>query len=553
MIKLSRSLCVWVLAAALLSAIPTFAARQADPYISPGHVDLELELDNRARVHSRLVSERVVEGLANPIVVTVDDGAIDSISEPATTFPAPTRVGVLAAARTTISFAGLTARDLNGEVVELTYGALRGTSDGGFVYTARIEVPQASALRLHLKEFWLPESAQLWLYNDSGEVFGPYAGTGRHGDGDFWSHTLMGEDIILQIRQQGAIKTQDLQDVWFQVSDIGFLGDKFAGILDGGSRSFCNYNASCIENNSCTSSSAVNTAESAIAHMQWISGPYLYICTGGLIADTANSGTPYFLTANHCIRRGKDARNVETFFQYDVSCGTSNCPSLTQTRSNHPQNLRTVGASIRATGATGDYTLLELNQSAPGGSAFLGWNSTPVANNNGATLHRISHPDGAPQAYSRHSVSTSAGTCQGLPRGSWIYSRDTVGATDGGSSGAPVVNAAGEIVGQLTGACGTNLNNVCDSNNNATLDGAFAAYFSSVSSYLDNGGSCTPSPENCTNGSDDDCDGDVDCNDSDCTSDPACAGGSCGGSKDPCSSNSDCCSNNCKRGSCKGN
>ena len=108
----------------------------------------------------------------------------------------------------------------------------------------------------------------------------------------------------------------------------------------------------------------------------------------------------------------------------------------------------------------------------------------------------------------------------------------------------------------MTGACGTNLNNVCDNQNNATIDGAFASYFSQVSQYLDNGGGCVPSAELCDNGSDDDCDGAVDCNDSDCTGDPVCdTGGGCtlGGSGDSCGSNADCCSNKCRRGSCKGN
>ncbi|MCH8967893.1 MAG: hypothetical protein IIA66_02100 [Planctomycetes bacterium] len=61
----------------------------------------------------------------------------------------------------------------------------------------------------------------------------------------------------------------------------------------------------------------------------------------------------------------------------------------------------------------------------------------------------------------------------------------------------------------------------------------------------------TPSSEVCTNGVDDDCDGAVDCDDSDCSGDPACS--SCGGNRSACTSNSDCCSNNCKSGTCRGN
>ena len=141
------------------------------------------------------------------------------------------------------------------------------------------------------------------------------------------------------------------------------------------------------------------------------------------------------------------------------------------------------------TNSTGDYTLLKLSQAPPSGSIFLGWSTTAVANTNGTALYRLSHPQGAPMAISTQSVNTSAGICRSWPRGSWIYSRDTYGATEGGSSGSPVCNVDGKVVGQLSGACGTNLNDVCDSTRNATVDGAFASYFTEVEPYLGSGGS----------------------------------------------------------------
>ena len=52
-----------------------------------------------------------------------------------------------------------------------------------------------------------------------------------------------------------------------------------------------------------------------------------------------------------------------------------------------------------------------------------------------ATLKRVSHPNFGAQTYAEHQVDTGAQTCSGWPRGERIYSRDTLGATDGGSSG----------------------------------------------------------------------------------------------------------------------
>ena len=166
-----------------------------------------------------------------------------------------------------------------------------------------------------------------------------------------------------------------------------------------------------------------------------------------------------------------------------------------------------------------------------------------MAYNNGEHLYRISHPQGAPQSFSEHVVDTNAGVCTSWPRGDRIYSRDVVGATEGGSSGSPVVNSAGQIVGQLSGACGTNLNDNCDADNNATVDGAFAAYFSSVEQFLDpgtTGCTITETPEeSCLDGLDNDCDDATDGADSDCAT-----GGLPRG--EACVINSDCASNSCK-------
>src|SRR6266436_2450348 len=171
-----------------------------------------------------------------------------------------------------------------------------------------------------------------------------------------------------------------------------------------------------------------------------------------------------------------------------IACGSTNCPAQT-----NPGGIQRLGATITATGTGGDFTLLTLNQAPPGGSVFLGWNHTPIANTNNALLYRISHPAWAPQAYSAGNVDTSAPTCTQWPRGQRIYSRTTTGGTEGGSSGSPVVNASSQFVGQLSGACGTNVNDDCDQTNNATVDGAFAYYFPSVQPYL--GAGCTPTAE----------------------------------------------------------
>jgi len=503
--------------------------------------DREAEKLQRREVHDWLKSEQVAAGRGKPVSVSVS--AAERLEIDTARGESPERVGVAKSVTRGISFGDVNLRSLKGRSLARDTGALKETADGGYVFTAALGSPEATGIRVHFTGFHLADNAGVYLYTEDGQVFGPYTGRGPHGNGEFWSHTLVGDEISLQLRHVGPASKADLAGTSFNISGLAHLRPRFLG-------GPCSYNEECVVNLACAErviNTAVDIAKDAVAHMQWVSGPYVYFCSGGLLADTVDgSQIPYFLTANHCISRGKDARNLETFFKLtpdpsnnvDVNCQTGSCDDWRAHRADHPQSLRTLGASIRATSRTSDYTLLELKQAAPGGTQFLGWNASPVANSNGDDLYRISHPSAAPQSYSEHVVNTSAGTCSGWPRGNWIYSRDTYGATEGGSSGSPVVNSVGEVVGQLSGGCGTNVYETCDNVNNATVDGAFAAYYDDIANFLDpTPVQCIPETEIC-NGEDDDCDGDVD------EGDVCNTGG--GGPGSSCESDDDCNSGRCK-------
>lgn len=379
------------------------------------------------------------------------------------------------------------AIDREGVRAHDVFGAIRDRAEGGFAWSGAVRAPQAAALRIHFVDFDLPEGAELFVYAANGMAFGPYTGKGPNGTGDFWSNTIAGETLTVHLDAPEGIAPS------FTIAGVGYMTERFgaantlAPVTNAANTKPCSFNADCTVDAACgTEDAAVNTARNAVAHMLFASGAYLYICSGGLVADSDTStNVPYFITANHCISRSSEASSLETFFFYTAPTCQS-CPD--------PGAANTTGATLVSGNRSSDYTLLRLSQAAPAGAAFLGWSSTAVANSNGTPLFRLSHPKGSPQAYSAHVVDTGRVTCQSWPRGGWIYSSDILGATEGGSSGSPVVNALGQLVGQLSGGCGYNVNDVCDSASNATVDGAFAAYYSKVSAYLGSGsggGGCT--------------------------------------------------------------
>ena len=138
----------------------------------------------------------------------------------------------------------------------------------------------------------------------------------------------------------------------------------------------------------------------------------------------------------------------------------------------------TSGATVKATGVKGDFTLLELNQPPPASTAcsWAGTARTSPPCRMARILHRVHHPSGAPQSYTTHDINPDFVACGGLPIGQFIYSVDTLGSTEGGSSGSLVTNDAGEVVGQLYGGCGTNFDE-CLTDDWRTVDGALVVLF----------------------------------------------------------------------------
>jgi V8-like Glu-specific endopeptidase len=513
------------LIALLMVSVPAFAQPPVPDFFGGQEASLEVVGTQRdpgtrgvemRQLQERLAAGRVGKALTQPVMVQLSLAERFQIDD-TRRVEKKYLVGVAKKVGTTVDFSA--ARSLGKRTAALSLGAARGTGDGGFVWTAAVRVPGANALRLHLTGVDLAPGAALYVYNLAGQAFGPYTGRGPLGDGVLHTNTVFGENLLLQLHTPADAERAPR----LTLAEVGVMGARFAiprygvkGVFDAsGVRSdtdfasnLCSSNADCVVNAGCQSSSVVNNAKDAIASILYQSGGSFFICTGGLIADTVTTSViPFFLTANHCVSTSGEAASVETYFDYATTCSSPNC---TQPYNNAGE---TVGSTIMHTSSTTDVTLLRLS-SAPttpdGVAAYLGWLSTAVANTNNLALYRISHPSGAPQAYTEGVVDTSKPTCRRLNRGNFIYSRDTLGGTEGGSSGSPVVNGSGQVVGQLFGACGTNVNDSCDAANNATVDGAFAASFSGLAPFLSpGGGGCLPKNSSCT-------------------------------------SNSQCCSNNCK-------
>ncbi len=463
---------------ALPAMSTTYHGDQAFPEVARDGVDANLQADTQRLLNAELMSRESAVPATTAIRIALPAADLDAISSKTLdTTSRRVQIGVEQQVSRTIRFAA-SVMSTRGGSPEI---AVAGEFNGQRVWAAPVQSAGATALRLRFADVQLGEGAQLYVYNTAGDAFGPYADDMVSDAGDFWSNIVSGEELRVQLV---APTRESLMATSFTIADVAHIGPRFqvkAPKSEPGLKAFCAFNGSCITNAKCvldTYWSNIELLRRATAHYVFQVDGGSYICSGGLLNDSVPKTTvPYFLTANHCISTMAEANSIEAYWQFTAPCG-GNCYNA------EGNVTSTLGATLLKTSYKQDFAFLRLKQMPPASSVYLGWTADPVAHSHGTSLFRVSHPKGAPQAFSRHSVDRQAGTCDGIPRGSFIYSRDVRAGTEGGSSGAVVTNANAQVVGQLLGACGLDPENGCNVAVNATVDGAFAAYYSQVKPWL---------------------------------------------------------------------
>jgi PKD repeat protein len=187
----------------------------------------------------------------------------------------------------------------------------------------------------------------------------------------------------------------------------------------------------------------------AVAKMTFESGGFGALCSGALINNTKNNGTPYFLTAQHCISTETEAQSLVTYFNYEKSDCNSGVP-VTRTLS---------GSSLKADDGPSDFALLLLDETPPGSYQpyYAGWNAlSDDMVEMGTGVH---HPGGDVKKvsvdYNQIISFPQTGTwddgSETPPDSHWLVIFDK-GNTEGGSSGSPLFDENNRIVGQLHGS-----------------------------------------------------------------------------------------------------
>ena len=159
------------------------------------------------------------------------------------------------------------------------------------VWRLAIDGAQSTCLAVRFSTFDLPKGGQLFLHApDGAQVIGALDHRNMKPWGGLSTDLIMGDDMVIEYRQPLALNAapslvidQVIQGYrplsgWMNACGPGDSGD-------------CNINVNCPEG------ATWQTEKRSVALILAGGG----ICTGALINNTSNDGTPYFLTANHCL------------------------------------------------------------------------------------------------------------------------------------------------------------------------------------------------------------------------------------------------------------
>ena len=288
---------------------------------------------------------------------------------------------------------------------------------GELVWRVRIASPGAYSLSVVFSEFEIPHGGQVFLYDPARKVvLGAYTEKNHQANGmlavqpiagdEFWIEYVQGFDVSAEPRLRVGEVVHDYRGV-FSTDGPGLpLTAEF-----------------CLFDINCPVGAPYQDIKRAVFQVFMGGGQ----CSAGLLNNTAQDGTPYFLTANHC----GNMTNVFAIFDYERSGCEAGSSSQSRVIS---------GATLLADNVNYDSQLYVLSSPPPTTYKpfYAGWDRRIIPQPEPAIS--ISHPAGLPKKIALDSQGPEAnGT-------NWTTAW-TMGRLEGGSSGSPLFNGEQRVLG----------------------------------------------------------------------------------------------------------
>lgn len=354
------------------------------------------------------------------------------------------------------------------------------------VWRLKIKSKDALALGLYFsEEVEIFENGKLFLYNENNkQIIGAYTKNTPNFEA---IEMIQGDVLTLEYSAPIGNKKPKIsikQLVYFYRG----VEDHVSDYIDYPENYMETRAASCQVDVACTpESNGWSDQIRSVVHYTFSDGTGTFVCSASTINNTAEDCRPLILSAWHCGEPvvGSNMNSNVWYWNYQKSTCSPNSNG-----SNPSKGSQTMtGGTILASSGNGtlnnppsssfqvagsDFYLLELNQNIPEtyDPYFAGWDRSSTAANSGVSIH---HPAGSAKkisTFSSNLTSTSFnnGGFNHFWGVNWVSTANGHGVTEGGSSGSPIFNQNGRIVGQLTGGSSS-----CNATSNTDVYGKMSS------------------------------------------------------------------------------
>ena len=354
--------------------------------------------------------------------------------------------------------------------------------NGMHVWRLGINCPNAKNISFFMSKYNLPKGAKLFVWNASRtEFLGSFTDRNNKDWGSLSIGLINGSNVVLEYHTpHSSLGLAELEVGLVIHGYRSFMSDEEGDVESRMNGPFGSADWWCHMDINCPDGADYQSEKrSVVLIVEGGNGR----CSGTLINNTSNDGTPYLLTANHCVNGYDWSFSDPASWLFYFNHETTSCDATSIT-----PNQSISGASLITSHQTSDFALLELSDTPQTyyDVLYAGWDYSVHTSWISACIH---HPGGDTKSislfvdpldpsWSYYDFSylpiIDGITYPAVNHDVWRVPHWDIGTTEGGSSGSALFDYDKRIIGQLWGGGG---GSNCDPSDPLQSNPFFYSYF----------------------------------------------------------------------------